>query len=341
MLSKKYIIILLFQVLFCYSIFDHSHDFKIPSSTYIASINDQNLYNFYNPACNILNKNNYLYSSYGNYFDGILENQSIYFSVDFNSFKKINFSIIKSSIDNIYNTTNAWNDNGDGIIDINEIDYENITRFDHNTLGVIMSKSFIINKEKGLVEILPAFLKSKLRYGINSKFSFSSVASEKAFSHSFDLGLIYYSSKSSESYWSPNIGLLIKDFLPYSYWSTGQIENKKTLIMIGSSISFTKNNIIVIDQKLNQNSFYLNADFNLFDLKYSLIGFEYQFKSNNNVISFQMNTSNIENSIGFIIKLKDQFDIAYSFIIPQNNELYTSQKIMIGINSNILSNYIK
>ena len=341
MLSKKYIIILLFQILFCYSIFDHVQDFKIPSSTYIASINNQNLYNFYNPACNDLSNNRYLYSSYGNYFDGILKNQSIYFSIDSNYLKKLNFSLIKSSIDNIYNTTDAWNDNGDGIIDVTEIDYQNITKFDHNTLGIIISKSFMIDLKKEPVKILPIFSNSTLRYGINSKFSFSSVASEKAFSHSFDLGLIYYPSKTSEFYWIPNIGLLIKDFLPYSYWSTGQIENKETLIMIGSSINFIKNNVEVIDKKSNQKSFYINADFNLFDLTHPLIGCEYQFKSNNNLISFQINTSNVENSIGFLIKFKDQFDVAYSFIIPQNNELYTSQKIMIGINSNILSNYIK
>ena len=74
MLNKKYIILLLFQVLFCYSIFDHTQDFKIPSSTYIASINTENFYYFYNPACNEINQNKYLYSSFGNYFDGILKN---------------------------------------------------------------------------------------------------------------------------------------------------------------------------------------------------------------------------------------------------------------------------
>ena len=341
MLSKNYIIILVFQISFCYSIFDHVQDFKIPSSTYIASINNQNLYNFSNPACNSLSKNKYLYSEYGNYFDGILKNQSIYFSIDSDYLKKLNFSVINSSIDNIYNTTNAWNDNGDGIIDITEIDYQNITTFSHNTLGIIISKSFMIEKNKDSVKILPIFLNSRLGYGINSKFSFSSVASEKAFSHSFDLGLIYYPSTTLKSSWVPNIGLLIKDFLPYSYWSTGQVENKETLIMIGSSISFIKNNIVTIDKKSNQKSFYISADFNLSNLRHSLIGCEYQLKASNNLISVQLNSSIIEHSIGFLINLKDQIDIAYSFIIPQNNELYTSQKIMIGINSNILSEYIK
>ena len=350
MLSKNYIIILVFQISFCYSIFDHVQDFKIPSSTYIASINNQNLYNFSNPACNSLSKNKYLYSAYGNYFDGILKNQSIYFSIDSDYLKKLNFSVINSSIDNIYNTTNAWNDNGDGIIDITEIDYQNITTFSHNTLGVIISKSFMIEQRKNPIKPLsvavPALAPvtstpSRLNYGINSKFSISSVASEKAFSHSFDLGLIYYPSTTLKSSWVPNIGLLIKDFLPYSYWSTGQVENKETLIMIGSSISFIKNNIVTIDKKSNQKYFYISADFNLSNLRHSLIGFEYQLKTSNNLISIQLNSSIIEHSIGFLINLKDQIDIAYSFIIPQNNELYTSQKIMIGINSNILSDYIK
>ena len=335
MLNKKYIILLLFQVLFCYSIFDHTQDFKIPSSTYIASINTENFYNFYNPACNEINKNKYLYSSFGNYFDGILKNQSIYFSINSNSFKTLNFSIIRSSIDNIYNTTNAWNDDGDGIIDISEINYDNITTFDHNTLGIIISKSFMIEQKKDQVKILPIFSNSKLRYGINSKFSFSSVASEKSFSHSFDLGFIYYPANFLNSPWAPNIGLLIKDFLPYSYWSTGQIENKKTLIMMGSSFSIIKNN------GSNQNSFYINSDFNLSDLKYPSIGCEYQFKDNSNLISFQINSSDIENSLGFIIRLSNQFDIGYSFVIPKSNELATSQKIMIGINSDVLNNYIK
>ena len=185
-------------------------------------------------------------------------------------------------------------------------------------------------------KILPVFLNSKLGYGINSKLSFSSLASERSFSHSFDLGFIYKSPKFQTSPWIPNIGLLIKDFLPYSYWSTGQIENKKTLIMLGTSFSFEKN-----FNKSNVNSFYINTDFNLFDLKNPSIGFEYQFKDRNHLISFQMNSSNIENSLGFIIRLNNQFDIAYSFIIPQNNELPTSQKIMIGINRDILNNYIK
>ena len=328
MLNKNITIIIIIQFLFSYSVFEHAQDFKIPSSTYIASDNIENLYNFNNPACNQLDQNKYLYSSYGDYFDGIIKNQNIYFSTNSTLFKKLDFSIIRSSIDDIYNTTNAWNDNGDGIIDISEIDYNNISTFSHNTLGLIISKPFLLKEKYNNIPFL-----NSMRYGINSKFSISSILTEKSFSHSFDLGFIYFNSKVKNHFWIPNIGLLIKDFLPYSYWSTGQIENKKTSIILGSSFSFE-----TFFNNSNQHFFYFNSDFDLSDFMYPSIGFEYQFKNSNSLISFQINNSKIENSLGFIVRLTDQFDIAYSFIIPKNDELYTSQKIMIGINKDILNN---
>ena len=328
MLNKNITIIIIIQFLFSYSVFEHAQDFKIPSSTYIASDNIENLYNFNNPACNQLDQNKYLYSSYGDYFDGIIKNQNIYFSTNSTLFKKLDFSIIRSSIDDIYNTTNAWNDNGDGIIDISEIDYNNISTFSHNTLGLIISKPFLLKEKYNNIPFL-----NSMRYGINSKFSISSILTEKSFSHSFDLGFIYFNSKVKNHFWIPNIGLLIKDFLPYSYWSTGQIENKKTSIILGSSFSFE-----TFFNNSNQHFFYFNSDFTLSDFMYPSIGFEYQFKNSNSLISFQINNSKIENSLGFIVRLTDQFDIAYSFIIPKNDELYTSQKIMIGINKDILNN---
>ena len=332
MLNKKNIIFILFQVLFCYSVFDNIYDFKIPSSTSLASINTENFYNFYNPACNKISQNKFLHSSFSNYFNGLLKNQTMYFSIHSKSFDVLNFSIIKSSIDNIYNTTNAWNDDGDGLIDINEIDYNNITTFNHNTLGFIVSKTFILNDK---YKNFGPFHNSDIQYGINSKFSFSSLASENSFSHSFDLGLMYYSPKFLNSFFYPNIGLLIQNFLPYSYWSTGQIDKQKTEVILGSSFGFLKS------IESNKHFFYFNSDFNLSILNNSSFGFEYKFVNNNNSISILTNISKIQNLLGFIIRFNNNFDIAYSYMIPNNKELTSSQKIILGINRDMLKNYIK
>ena len=331
MLNKKNIIFILFQFLFCYSVFDHTYDFRIPSSTSLASINTENFYNFYNPACNKIYQNNFLHSSFGNYFNGLLKNQTMHFSINSKLFNVLNFSIIKSSIDNIYNTTDAWNDNGDGLIDINEIDYDNITTFNHNTLGFIISKSFILdNNYKNL-----AFYNPNIQYGINSKFSISSLASENSFSHSFDLGLMYNSPKFLNSFLYPNIGLLIQNFLPYSYWSTGQIDKQKMAVILGSSFGLMR----AIES--NKHFFYFNSDFDLSILDNSSFGFEYKFMNDNNSISILTNTSKIQNLLGFIIRFNNNFDIAYSYMIPNNKELTSSQKIILGINRDMLKNYIK
>ena len=332
MLNKKNIFFILFQILFCYSVFDHTYDFKIPSSTSLASSNTENFYNFYNPACNKIYQNKFLHSSFGDYFNGLLKNQTMYFSINSKLFDILNFSIIKSSIDNIYNTTDAWNDDGDGLIDISEIDYDNITNFNHNTLGLIISKSFILDNKYKIFEL---FHKPNIQYGINSKFSISSLVSENSFSHSFDLGLMYYSPKFLSSFFYPNIGLLIQDFLPYSYWSTGQIDKQKTAVILGSSFGFMK------DIESSKHFFYFNNDFNLSILDNSSVGIEYKFISNNNSISILTNTSKIQNLFGFIIRFNNNFDIAYSYMIPNNKELTSSQKIILGINKDMLKNYIK
>ena len=44
------------------------------------------------------------------------------------SSNNLNIAILRSSIDDINNTIDAWNDNGDGIIDVNEIDYNQIDK---------------------------------------------------------------------------------------------------------------------------------------------------------------------------------------------------------------------
>ena len=176
MLNNFIIKIILVNFLLSFSIFDTIEDYKIPSSTYTASANLDNLYNFTNPACNSLIQNRYINTEMSNYFDGILNSHSIFFSLNTKFLKKLNISIINNSINDLNNTTNAWYDNGDGIIDVNEIDYNNISNFSHNSLGMILTKSFQLNTSN-----LPYLKNSDIKYGINSKLSFSSILSEKSF----------------------------------------------------------------------------------------------------------------------------------------------------------------
>ena len=57
MLNNKFTILFLIQFIFGYNIFYHTQDYKIASSSYVASYDTlKTIYNFANPACN--QKNN-------------------------------------------------------------------------------------------------------------------------------------------------------------------------------------------------------------------------------------------------------------------------------------------
>ena len=293
MLSKKLIIILFIQFGLSYNIFNHTQDYKVSTSSYTASYSiDNSIYNFFNPACNIDN-NKFMYSILGNHFNGILENQQLFFSLKTKFLKTLNIALLRTSIDDIYDTSSAWNDhNQNGTVDIDEINYDNINKFSHNTLGFILSKPFDINQ---------------IRLGINTKFSISSLLDQNSFSHSFDFGIYkkfhYYS-----------FGLVIKDFLNRSYWSEGEINKLETQTILGSNFNFKK--------------FNLSFDYNLINNEY-MFGTNYQYNSS---FSIQLGHSYFEKLyLGFLLNF-EKFNIGYSFVVPKYTELGTSQRILIGIN---------
>ena len=298
MLSKFFFILVSINLLFGYSVFDHIRDIKFSSSNFISSYDlDEKLYNFSNPACN--SNNNYLYSSFGSHFDGILKTQQFLFSLKTKSANNLNIAILRSSIDNINNTIDAWNDNGDGIIDVNEIDYNQISTFDHNTLGIILSQPFI---------------KNDFRFGVNSKISISNLIGEHAFYSSFDFG-IYKPIKKT------NFGLVFKDILSYTYWTTGFTEKHIPSILLGSNFSIAPIRV--------------NVDFDLIKSEY-FFGMGYNYKS---LCYIQLSNSTFEKfSLGLYINFK-KFNIGYSFSIPKYDQLGLDQKITFGINKNILNNY--
>ncbi len=298
MLSNKLIIILFIQCALGYNIFNHTQDYKISSSSYTASYNiDNSIYNFFNPACNSDN-NNFMYSILGNHFNGILENQQLFFSLKTEFLKTINIALLRTSIDDIYDTSSAWNDhNQNGIVDIDEISYNDINTFSHNTLGLILSKPFIINKT---------------RLGINTKFSISNLLDQNAFTHSFDLGVY-------QKFNNYSFGVVLKDFLNSSYWSEGEINKLDHQIILGTN--------------LNLKNLNLSFDYNILNTEY-MLGTNYEYNSS---FSIQLGHSYFEKLyLGFLLSF-EKFNIGYSFVIPKYTDLGTSQRVLIGINKDFFS----
>jgi len=326
---NKIILLILIQFSLSYEIFDNVEDYKFTSNTYIASSNIDNLYNFLNPACNSLDKNKYINTSIDNYYDGILKSNSVFFSTEIKYLEKINISLISNRIENIYNTTDAWSDSGNGTIEFDDIDYSKITNFNHNTLGIILSKSYQLDTSE-----IPFLKNSFIKYGINSKMSFSSLMNQKSFYHSFDFGLLYVNSNYFTSSISPNFGIILKNILPLKYWNTGNFENQKSSLIFGSSINLSK----IIDFK-NSNS-YLNLDFDMLKFKFKDLGFGYTFKIEEHQLKLNLNKSQTHNSVCLMLRFNKKIDIAYVLMIPQSEQLSISQKINFGFNTDFLKNKI-
>ena len=298
MSNRNLIIIFLFQIIFSYNIFNHTQDYKISSSSYTASYSLENsIYNFFNPACNSDN-NKFMYSVLGNNFKGILENQQIFFSIKSEILSNINIALLRTSINDIYDTSTAWNDhNQNGIVDVNEINYNDISTFSHNTLGIILSKPFSINK---------------IRLGVNTKFSISSLFDQHSFAHSFDLGI--YKNFNKFSY-----GLVLKDIFYRSYWTEGEVNNLNSKFILGTNFKIK--------------NFNLSFDYNLFNNEY-MFGTDYFYNSS---ITFQLSNSTFEKLyLGFLVNF-EKFNVGYSFVIPRYTELGTSQRILIGINKDFFN----
>ena len=280
--------------LFSYNIFNHSHDFKISTNSFVASFeNDNRIYNFLNPACNS-NSMDHMYSILGSKFNGILENQQLYFSLHTPLLENIYIGLLRTSIDDIFNTSNAWEDyNQNGNVEVNEIDYGMITTFSHTNIGVLISKPFKIKN---------------YNVGINTKFDILSILDEKSLSHSFDFGII-------KKYKKIKIGLVFKDFLNQTYWTTGYQNNIDSKIIFGSNFNFKNfNNSIDIN--------FLNGNY--------MMGTSYFY---NDHFSLLLSKSSLEKiNLGFYIKYK-KYNIGYCYIIPQNNDLGYSQRVLIGISN--------
>ena len=293
MLNNKFTILFLIQFMLGYNIFYHTQDYKIASSSYVASYDTlKNIYNFSNPACNQKN-NRFIYSILGNNFNGILNHQQLFFTLETKFLDELHFALLRTSIDDINDTESAWNDiNQDNIVDISEIDYSKIGTFSHNNLGLIISKPFYFNQ---------------IRFGINTKLSTSQLFNESSFTHSFDLG-VYKNIKKI------GIGIVLKDFLNRSYWSTNEINKDPYRFLIGTHI--------------NIKSINLSFDYDFYDDEY-MIGTSYDY---NSLISIQLGHSVIEKFyLGFLLNF-EQFNLGYAFVMPKYQELGTSQRIVIGIN---------
>ena len=208
-------------------------------------------------------------------------------------YNQIRYSILYNEVSNIHDTSQMWEDNGNGIPELGEIDYNKISYFDFQNLSLLVSKRIKHN------------IKATLRL------SNSQLYINKSFGLGFNLGYENIFLRKI------NYGLMIYDLFSFTQWNTGRLEVLLPLWQIH------------LNTKIKNLSLGLNILFDDIGLEYK-IGSGLDI-SDNFRISIG-NNSIYKLTCGFTIR-NEAIGFSYAYMIPNENLPFdNSQQFSILIN---------
>ena len=191
-------------------------------------------------------KNDY-YFSFSNQYDDQLKIFQFAYCINHNEYKNSSIGFINRIVDDIYNTSSAWNQYEFLIPEFNNIDYDQISVLDYKDYGFVFSYNRYLEKINLCLKIKP---------------SYNSFDSDRAFGLDIDL-LSYY--KLADSGIDFIIGL--NNLISYKRWNNNDIEKNEIEYFLSSNIKLNKINIFLqVDNIYNEkiaieydikNSFYI------------------------------------------------------------------------------------
>tara|TARA_B100000945_G_C20400405_1_gene607025 strand:+ start:729 stop:1703 length:975 start_codon:yes stop_codon:yes gene_type:complete len=263
----------------------------------ISSIDDRSL----NPAFVINYEINDLKISHKKKYGDLVNINLLSYSRLINA-SPYSFVYLNSNINNIPNTMSAWNDNGDGIIEIDEINYNEITMFNHSEYGFLISSAKKLNNFK----IAPNRYLS-LPIGIRLKTNFSLIEQNYGLGMMFDTGTFINLSENVIFHtWVENV-------LNFKYWSTKNLEFIYPNLIIGGHY---KSNKISFSMETNINS--ENDRFSSI-LDFYKIGIEYISLEEVNIRVGTSYTNIFTSGFGFSL---DIIQIDYALMISKVNNIF-------------------
>ena len=182
-------------------------------------INSDNISSIFDAPITFKDNNPNIYFSYNNKFEGLIEvfhlGYNIYSSVNSN----IGLGLVQRSISDNFYTNDAWNDNGDNIPNIEELNYSQITKFSDQEIGLLISYNNFINDNSII--------------GFNIKPNYHTIGLSNAIGLSFDLKFL-------KSINSNTFIIGANDFLSIKKWNSGLKEKYDYRFFFNYSYKFKK-----------------------------------------------------------------------------------------------------
>ena len=216
--------------------------------------------------------NNDVFFSFNNQYNNNIEVMHFAYCIYSSEKNKLGFGLVNRLIDNNFNTSYAWQDNGDGIPTQDEIDYNQIFKFKDQEIGLLISYNHYLNE--------------KSAFAINIKPLYHSIGGLSATGFGLDA---MYTRKTNLG----NTSLILSDLWSTKKWDFGEVEKLKPTVYLNSKFDYGKI-ILCIEFDSNSNGYG---------------GIEY---SANRMISLRIGSNKFYNSLGVGLDLDFiTFDYVY------------------------------
>ena len=171
--------------------------------------------------------------SFNNQYNNNIEVMHFAYCIYSSEKNKLGFGLVNRLIDNNFNTSYAWQDNGDGIPTQDEIDYNQIFKFKDQEIGLLISYNHYLNE--------------KSAFAINIKPLYHSIGGLSATGFGFDA---LYTRKTNLG----NASLILSDLWSTKKWDFGIVEKLEPTVYLNSEFNYGKI-ILCIEFDSNSNGY--------------------------------------------------------------------------------------
>jgi hypothetical protein len=172
-MTRNLIVIFFLSLLYSFnvnnnSLFSFSKSAKVTSLGSIHFISNDISGVFFQPISNKRNIKTDYYFSFINQYDIKSNILQLAYCIDHDDHKNISFGIIKRNINNLYNTSSSW-DTNNSILNLEDIQYENISKLSYEEFSLIFSYSRYLENSIFNIKVKPLYhrIESNRAFGIN------------------------------------------------------------------------------------------------------------------------------------------------------------------------------
>ena len=260
------------------SIYNFSKNARIHSLSGIHALSKNIGGLFYQPISNNKNMTGDTYIAYLNQYSNMIKIIQFGYCLRHDKNKNISIGFISRNIENLFNTSNAWDSNDFTVPpQFDEIDYSKITNLKYKDYGFIVSYNKYFNDSILNYKIKPSYQLIESNYAIG-----------------LNIDLMFY-----KNFTKFDIIFGANDLFSYKKWNSGIIENNKRDFFLSNSIIFNNFNVYIEASSIYREK--IAIEYNINNMLFCRFG---KASNNNLTYGIGLNSNVFEFSYAYIMNNK-------------------------------------